>query len=120
VAAENVAAFAVAAVGHGAALNQRLVIGGPAAVSWRDVVATYERVLGRPIPVQTIAPGELLPNLPPAPGLAELVSALLAGMETYDSPIDMTETAGTFGVRLTPLEEIVRREVTSAPARTPA
>jgi uncharacterized protein YbjT (DUF2867 family) len=120
VAAADVAAFAVAAVGHPAARNQRVIIGGPDAVSWRDVIATYERVLGRSLPVQTIAPGELLPNLPPVPGLAELVSGILAALETFDSPIDMVETARTFGVRLTPLEEVVRREATSAPARVPA
>jgi NADH dehydrogenase len=113
VAAADVAAFAVAAAGHPAARNQRLVIGGPEAVSWRDVVAIYERVLGRTIPVQTIAPGELLSELPPVPGLAELVSGILAALETFDSPVDMTQTAQTFGVRLTPIEEVVQREATS-------
>ena len=113
VAASDVAAFAVAVVGHPLALNRRVVIGGPEAVSWRDIIATYERVLGRPVPVEWKAPGELLPNLPPVPGLAELVSGILAGLETYDSPVDMTETARTFGVQLTPLEEVVHRETVS-------
>jgi NADH dehydrogenase len=120
VAARDVAAFAVASVGHPAALGRRVVVGGPEAVSWRDVVAAYERALGQPIPVRTIAPGELLPDLPPVPGLAELVSGLLAAMETFDSPIDMTEAARTFGVRLTPLDEIARRDLASAPAGVPA
>ena len=120
VAAADVAAFAVAAVGHPAAVNRRLAIGGPEAVSWRDVIAVYEAVLGRPLPVETIAPGELLPNLPPIPGLTELLSGLLAAMETFDSPIDMTEATGTFGVQLTPLEEVVRREVAGTAAGTPA
>jgi NADH dehydrogenase len=120
VAARDVAAFAVAAVSHPAALNRRLIVGGPEAVSLRDVVATYERVLGHPVPVQTIAPGELLPNLPPVPGLAEVISGVLAALETFDSPIDMVETARTFGVRLTPLEEFVRHEVANMPAGVPA
>ncbi|MCL4863760.1 MAG: SDR family oxidoreductase [Caldilineaceae bacterium] len=119
VAAADVAAFAVAAIGHLAAMNQRLVIGGPEAVSWRDVVATYERVLGRPISVQTIAPGELLPNLPPVPGLADALSSVMAFLETFDSPIEMAETARTFGVRLTPLEGFVRQEMASAPSPRP-
>jgi NADH dehydrogenase len=119
VAAADAAAFAVAATGHPAAMNQRLVIGGPEAVSWRDVVATYERVLGYPIPVRTIAPGELLPNLPPVPGLAEALSGVMAFLETFDSPIEMAETARTFGVRLTPLEEFVRQEMASAPSPRP-
>jgi uncharacterized protein YbjT (DUF2867 family) len=108
VAARDLAAFAVAAVGHAAALDRRIVIGGPAPFSWRDAVATYEQVLGRPIRIQSIAPGELLPDLPPPPGLAELVSGLLAALETFDSPIEMAETAKAFGVQQTSLEEFVR------------
>jgi uncharacterized protein YbjT (DUF2867 family) len=108
VAARDIAAFAVAAAGNPLALNRRIAIGGPDAVSWRDVIATYERLIGHPIPTEWITPGELLPNLPPVPGLTELVSGLLAVLETFDSPIEMAETARTFGVRLTPLEEVVR------------
>ncbi len=120
VAARDVAAFAVAAIGHPAALDRRVIVGGPEAVSLRDVVSTYERALGHPIPVRTIAPGELLPNLPPVPGLTESISGLVAALETFDSPIDMVETARAFGVRLTPLEEFVQREAASAPASVPA
>lgn len=120
VAAADAAAFAVAAIGHPAAMNQRLVIGGAEALSWRDVVATYARVLGRPIPVQTLAPGELLPNLPPVPGLADTLSGVMALLETFDSPIEMAETARTFGVQLTPLEEFVRQEMASAPVSVSA
>jgi NADH dehydrogenase len=118
VAASDIAAFAVAAVGHPLALNRRIVIGGPEAVSWRDVIAPYERVLSRPVPVEWKAPGELLPNLPPVPGLAELVSGILAALETFDSPVDMTQTARTFGVQLTALDEVVRRETASIVAET--
>lgn len=103
VSVDDVAAFAVAAVGHPQAMNQTIVIGGPEPVTWRDVVAAYERALGRPIEVRTIPPGQ------PLPGLPDVVSQLAAGMDTYDSPLDMTETAATFGVQLTPLEEFVRR-----------
>ncbi len=116
VSAGDVAAFAVAALGHQAAMNQRLPLGGPEPFSWRDAVATFERVLGREIPVRTIAPGELLPDLPPVPGLAEFVSGLLAATETYDSPIDMTALANTFGVQLTSLEDYVRGAFGGTPA----
>jgi NADH dehydrogenase len=111
VASRDVAAFAVAASGHPEAINRRIVIGGPQALSLRDVVSLYERILGHAIPVQTIAPGELLPNLPPTPGLAETVSAMTAALEMFDAPVDMTETARTFGVELTPLEEVVQQEI---------
>ncbi len=40
----------------------------------------------------------------------------MAALDMYDSPIDMAETARTFGVRLTPLEEFVRRVATGVPA----
>jgi NADH dehydrogenase len=103
VATADVAAFAVAAVGHPAATNQYLAIGGPEALSWRDVIATVERVLGRTIAVQSVAPGEAVPGIPPP------VAPLMAAFETYDSPLDMADAARTFGVRLTTLEEFVRQ-----------
>jgi uncharacterized protein YbjT (DUF2867 family) len=108
--ARDIAAFAIAAVGHPAALNQRVILAGPEAFCWRDAVAAYERELGREVPVRLIKAGELLPDLPPVPGLAEFISGLMAALETFDSPIDMTKTAETFGVRLTSFESFVRRD----------
>jgi uncharacterized protein YbjT (DUF2867 family) len=99
----DVAAFAVAAIGHPAATNRYLAIGGPQALSWRDVVAIHERLLGRAIPIQTVRPGEAVPGLPP------LASGLMAAMDTYDSPLDMAETARTFGVDLTSVDGFARR-----------
>jgi uncharacterized protein YbjT (DUF2867 family) len=103
----DVAAFILAAIGNPAAINQKLLLGGPQPLSFRDAVAIYERVLGYQIQVRSVAPGE------PVPGLPQMVAQLLAGLDTYDSPIDMTETARTFGIQLTSLEEVVRRAVTS-------
>ncbi len=108
ISASDVAAFILAAIGNSAALNQKLFLGGPQPLSFRDAVAIYERVLGHQIQVRSVAPGE------PVPGLPEMIAHLLAGLDTYDSPMDMTQTARTFGVRLTPLEEVVRRTVSSA------
>jgi hypothetical protein len=45
------------------------------------------------------------------PGLAEVVSSMLAALDTFDFPIDMTETAATFGVELTSLEQFVHSRV---------
>jgi uncharacterized protein YbjT (DUF2867 family) len=104
----DVAAFILAAIDHPAALNQKLIIGGPEPLSFRDAVATYERVLGRPVPVRNVAPGE------PIAGLPEVVPPLLAGLDTFDSPIEMSEIARTFGIQLTSLEEVARRTATSA------
>ena len=57
VSVRDVAAFIVAAIGRDEAMNQHLPIGGPEPVSWRDVVAAYERAVGRDIPVRCVAPG---------------------------------------------------------------
>ncbi len=108
ISAGDVAAFILAAIGNPAAINQKLLLGGPHPLSFRDAVAIYERVLGHQIQVRSVAPGE------PVPGLPEMMAQLLAGLDTYDSPIDMTETARTFGIQLTPLEEVARRTATSA------
>ncbi len=108
ISAGDVAAFILAAIGNPAAINQKLLLGGPQPLSFRDAVAIYERVLGHQIQVRSVAPGE------PVPGLPQMIAQVLAGMDTYDSPIDMTQTARTFGVQLTPLEEVARRSITSA------
>jgi NADH dehydrogenase len=106
----DVAAFAVAAVDRPEARDQYLAIGGPEPLTWRDVVATYEHVLGHPIRVEFVAMGE------PVPGLPDPMPALLAGMETYDSIVEMEETSSTFDVPLTRLEMFVRKQVGSQSA----
>jgi uncharacterized protein YbjT (DUF2867 family) len=98
----DVAAFAVATVGHPAAINQRLALGGAKPLSWRGIVDTFGQILGQELPVQLVAPGE------PIPGLPELVPPVLAGMEIYDSPIPMEETARIFGVEQTTLATCIR------------
>jgi uncharacterized protein YbjT (DUF2867 family) len=105
-AVDDVAGFAVAAVVKDAARNRDLLVGGPEALSWRDVISTFERLNGARVEVQSLQPGE------PMPGFPDAVSGLMAGLETYDSPrpISKEEAAGTFGVRLTTLEEFVRRQ----------
>jgi hypothetical protein len=67
------------------------------------VVAAYERVLGRKLEVEWIAPGKAVPGLPGP------MSQMLAGMETYDSPVEMTQTAKTWGIALTSIEQFIRR-----------
>jgi uncharacterized protein YbjT (DUF2867 family) len=105
----DVAAFAVAAVENPAARNEYLAIGGPEPLSWREVVETYERVLERSVPVEFVAMGEPVPLPDPMP-------SILAGMETYDSAIEMEEIARSFDVPLTRLETFVREQVASQPA----
>lgn len=97
----DVAAFAVAALEREEAHHQTLVIGGPQPVSWRDVVAAFERRLGRDIPIRTLPLGEQLPGFPPA------ANELLTALATYDSPIDMTDLFSVYGVTPTTLDGFV-------------
>ena len=48
-----------------------------------------------------------------------LASGFMAAMDTYDSPLDMAETASTFGVELTSVEAFARRTLAGvAPSRS--
>ena len=110
IAAADVAAFATASVGRAEAMNAHLSLGGPEAVSWRDVIATFARILDREIPIVTLAAGQKLPGLP------EIVAELMAGLDTYDSVIPMTETATRFGVTPTSVDAFARGMLAQRPA----
>jgi uncharacterized protein YbjT (DUF2867 family) len=103
---DDVASFAAAAVNNDAARDRDLLIGGPDALSWRDVISTFERLNDVHLQVQTLEPGK------PMPGFPDAVSGALAGLESYDSPapISAKEAEADFGVRLTTLEEFLRRQ----------
>lgn len=101
IAVDDVASFAIAAIGHPDALNRHVPLGGPEAVSWRDVVATFERRLGRAVPIVSIAPGQ------PLSGLPDIVAGLMARLDTYDSVIEMAATAQTFEVQQTNVDRFV-------------
>jgi len=105
IAEHDVAQFAVASVLMPAAHNRHLPLGGPAAVSWRDVVANYERVLARPVPVRFVKPGE------PVEGVAETLRGLLALYDTFDTDFDTSGLAAEFGVQQTPLDAWIRASV---------
>ncbi|HWC10732.1 MAG TPA: SDR family oxidoreductase [Acidimicrobiales bacterium] len=108
VAMRDVVSYAVAALERNEANNQRLLIGGPDAISWRDAVAAFEHELGGEIPVRTVRMGD------PVPGMPEQVNGLFQVLETYDSPLDMTALAATYGVTPTALEDFVRAFVSTA------
>lgn len=109
IAVQDVAAFAVACVDNAAAVNQRLVLGGPAALSWTDIVATAGALLGRQLEIESIAPGSPIPTLPPP--VDQVIGSLAAGLEQQDVIFDTTETARRFGVTLTPAETVLRRMI---------
>lgn len=98
----DVAAYAVAAVDNPAALDKRIPIGGPEALSWQDIVGKASGVLGIPLQVNIVQPGEPVPFLPPG------VDQIMAYNETYDSAIEMERLGETFGVPPTPVEDVMR------------
>jgi uncharacterized protein YbjT (DUF2867 family) len=111
----DVAVFTTAAIGHPSAMNQHLPVGGPEALSWRDVIAACERVLGRSIHVESLPLGSTVPGLPEP--LGQMVGQMMSGMEMTDVILDMAETARTFGVRQTTLEEVLHHQLAGAPQR---
>jgi uncharacterized protein YbjT (DUF2867 family) len=108
IAEHDVAGFVVAAVNNPAAAHRRLAIGGPEALSWRDVVATYEKVLARSIEVQFQQPGHIVGKL------AMAVQPLLAAMDHFESNFDTSALAKEFGVQQTPLEAWVRASLATS------
>lgn len=108
VAMRDVAAFAVAAVDRERPDAETLIIGGPQPISWRDVVAAFEQELGRSIPVHAVPLGT------PVPGMPDFMTELLTALETYDSPIDSSALADSYGVAQTSLGEFVRGVVAGA------
>ena len=107
IAVDDVAAFTAGAVDMPATMGRRLLLGGPSAVSFSDVVAMTARVLDAHVPVKSIQPGEPIASLPSP--LDQMVGGLAASLEQQDVLIDTTEVATLFGITLTPAEAVVRR-----------
>lgn len=99
----DVAAFAVAAVDNPAAINATIPIGGPAGLSWRDVVAMVGDVMGYELPLRFVQPGEPVPFVP------EAVQQSLTSQNLYESVIPMDGIAATYGVALTPMATVLQR-----------
>lgn len=110
IAVQDVAAFTVAAAGNPAAINRRLLLGGPEAISWTEIIAKASAILGRPIETELVSPGSPIPTLPPP--LDQIIGNLAAGLEQQDVVIDMTDLTREFGVTPTHAEQVLNRETT--------
>lgn len=108
VAMSDVADYALAAYGRDDAMGRALRLGGPEAVSWLDVLAAFERHMGRAVPVRFIAPGLPVDEMP------EMLAGMLAALETYDSELDTAALARRYGVVPTSLDDFVRGVVEAA------
>jgi hypothetical protein len=89
-----------------------LVFGGPDPLSWSEIVAKAAEILGAPIPVRAVQPGEPIASLPPP--LDQVAGGMAAGLEQQDVIIDSTEALRLLGVTLTPVEAVLRRALLKA------
>lgn len=117
VAVEDVARFVCIAFENSRTRNEVIEVGGPENLTLNQVAETFERVSGRQakkrhIPLPMMRAMSILMQ-PVNPALSRQIG-LGVFMDTANLCFDMTETANTFGARLTPLEEIVRRITRSA------
>jgi NADH dehydrogenase len=117
VAVEDVAHFVSIALDDPRARNRVIEVGGPENLTFNQIAEIFERASGRqakkrhvPLPMMRVMSVLMQPV---NPALSRQIRAGIY-MNTANLRYDMTETARTFGVQLTPLDEIVRRTTTSA------
>ncbi|MBK9749195.1 MAG: SDR family oxidoreductase [Chloroflexi bacterium] len=109
IAVDNIAEIAVKAIGNPKAINQMIPIGSTRA-SWTEIVQMVAHATKRQIPVQYVPIGTPLPLLP------DIFNALMWGMETYESSIDMKHWRQVFNVKLDSIEDFARRTFVAHPA----
>jgi uncharacterized protein YbjT (DUF2867 family) len=101
----DVAEFAVRCIGHSAARNAVIELGGPEALSPEEVVRSFEDVTGRPFDRQHIPETALEAQWRAAADpFAKSFAALMLGC-AHGDPIDMRQT-----LKLFPLREVTVRE----------
>jgi len=109
IAINDVASFAIAATDHPEAKNQKLIIGGPKAVSYPEAAALFQRVMGKGMDIVFVKPGENIPTIP------EAVLPLYVYSSMQDTIIPTEELARAMGIRLTPPEEVVQNMLSAIP-----
>lgn len=105
IAEDDVADFAVAAATRSGAAKRTLMLGGPTAHSWSEIVEMCAQRLGRPLETRNASAGEPLPGFPPP--LGQILGAMLAGMERADVIIPMEALYEEFEVRPRPIGEFL-------------
>jgi uncharacterized protein YbjT (DUF2867 family) len=112
VAVDDVARFVCMAIKNSRTRNEVIEVGGPENLTMNQVAEIFERVGGRqaikrhiPLPMMRMMS---IVMKPVNPALSRQIR-LGVFMDTANLCYDMTETANTFGVQLTPFEEIASR-----------
>lgn len=114
VAVEDVARFVCSAFEDPRAHNRVIKVGGPENLTLNQVAEVFERVSGRRakkrhVPLPMMRAMSMLMQ-PVNPALSRLIRVSIY-MDTANQCYDATQTASTFGIRLTPLEEVARRTI---------
>ena len=112
----DVAEFAVRSLGHPAALNAVIELGGPQALSPLEVVAVFEKVSGRHFEVSHVPVAALQAQQAGATdSLSKSFSGLMIGYAQGDV-IDMRATLQKFPITLTSVQEYAQRVSAPVPA----
>lgn len=98
---QDVADYFLAMIDHPQAYNQMVKIGGPASYTWTDIVVRVRDRMGADLPIQYAMMGTPISYIP------ERAVALVTEFERFEHFLDISETAKTFGVRPTTLDEFI-------------
>lgn len=98
---QDVADYFVAMVDHPDAYYQTVTVGGPASFTWTQIVDLMRDRVGADLPIQYAMAGTPIPYLPQG------VYGMVSQFEGFEDHLDITQTAKTYGVRPTTLEEYI-------------
>ena len=109
---DDVAEFFAVALEKPEAANRTFELGGPEAVSWNEFWERLKRVLGQRRPAVHVPVGLMRVNAlvtERLPGNIPLTRDLLTMLEGPDNVVTNDDAVETFGLRLVPLDEQLRR-----------
>jgi uncharacterized protein YbjT (DUF2867 family) len=122
ISAGDVARFCAAVVNNAAAHGRILEIGGPAAVTPNDIIATAELTLGRKIAVQRVPVEALREQYENATDPLQRTLAGLSFAATHDVAVDMSALLREFPIAMRTVREHINQLIgtTRAVAGAPA
>lgn len=101
---ENVLDLCVGVLGHPAAENAVLPLCATDKYTYREVIGLIGNLIGAPIEVKSMQPGEPFPGMPP------LIGDIWTWAESRgDSTLDTSHVARTFGLEMITVEETLRQ-----------
>ena len=110
----DVARFIVTAVDGTSATNRAILLGGPRSLSPNEIVRIFERETGKRFEVQYVPEEALRAQFESAADPLQKSFAGLSLVQAAGDPIEMTATLQEFPMRMTSVEEYVKRAVTAS------